>query len=244
MKPIKDWFEEIKNSNNYYEINDFLIEIGKTPNKESLFYINHFMDNLKLPLFEKIKINIVYNLGEIGQLIKLEDNQIDKLYTIYYESDRWVRNEAIQAFEKISKIKKLSEKVIKLITLSLGEEYIPIIINSLKLLKNLEIVPDFTLTKILFLLNSDNPQILELCTDILEKYIPNENKLFELLDHLQIYKILNKKAIRSLILMSFNSIIPLESFRKLILNSNWDLECKKLYYKEIDTYQKLLMKYL
>jgi len=83
---------------------------------------------------------------------------------------------------------------------------------------------------------------LELSTNILRKSIKNENTLVDLLNSFENYKILNKKGIRSILLIYFNSLDSLESFRKLILKSKWDISYKEMFLNEIDDYQRLLLK--
>ena len=100
---IEAHYKEAKESNDPEIINSFLIELGKDPNKGDLRYLDFFINNLEKQLYEKIKLNLIYVIGEIGHITPLTENYSQILYETYYISDRWVRNEIIQAIDKISK---------------------------------------------------------------------------------------------------------------------------------------------
>ena len=242
MDNILDWFEKIKKSNDPEKINDFLIEISKHPRFEYLSLIDYFIGYLAPKIHEQIKINLIYNLGELGKLEKIDIKFIDYLEKEYYNSDRWIRNEIIVAFRKISMNIDLSENVKEVIGRALNENYTPIKTNALKTLSHISNIPKFLLKNILHILNSSNSELEELSTNILRKSIKDENILVDLLDSFENYKILNKKGIRSILLIYFNSLDSLESFRKLILKSKWDISYKEMFLNEIDDYQRLLLK--
>ena len=75
------------------------------------------------------------------------------------------------------------------------------------------------------------------------KWYPYDSAwLFNLLNTLDNYKILKSRAVRSLLLIQFKSIMNLESFREMILNSKWDEDYKKIYLDEIDTFERIFVK--
>ncbi|MFX0187947.1 MAG: hypothetical protein ACFE8A_09435 [Candidatus Hodarchaeota archaeon] len=242
MNSIFDWFEKIKKSNDPEKINDFLIEISKHPRPEYLSLIDYFIGNLAPKIHEKTKINLIYNLGELGKLKRMDLKFIDYLMNEYYNSDRWIRNEIIIAFDKISINIHLSEQVIGLIGKALNEDYEPIKTNSLKVLSHVENIPMFTLRNVIQVLNTSTSEIEELSTMILQKAIRNENNLFDLLKFSKTYKNLNKKAIRSVLLINLNSIVSLESFGELVSKSKWESEFKERFLSEISNYENLLLK--
>ena len=115
MEILKNKFEEIKKAKNPEVINDFLMKLSEDPNIEYLNLLQYFIDNLETQTFEKVKLNIIFLLGEIGKLSTLDFKYLEFLLKAYYKSDRWVRNEIIQAFGKISKNTKLTDDIFKLI---------------------------------------------------------------------------------------------------------------------------------
>jgi hypothetical protein len=232
-------FEELKNPE---EINDLLIKLSKNPSFEDLKYVKHLIDKLDTPVFKKIELNLIFLLGEIGKENPLEDKYLTFLSETYYKSDRWIRNEIIQTIEKISKNTKISDDMIKLIGYAVNDDYFPIKINALKLLLVLGDLPLFIIRNIFQALNLKNSEIEGYCVKIFEKFLPDFNQLFSSLDYLENYKVLKTKAIRSLILIYFRSPMNLEAFREKISTSKWDLEYKEKFFKEIDTYEKILFK--
>ncbi|TFG25327.1 MAG: hypothetical protein EU529_01235 [Promethearchaeota archaeon] len=242
MEKLNKEFKNVKDSDNPDEINDFLIKLGKNPQHNHITFLKYFIEITDPEIHEQIKINLVYDLGEIGKLEIIDVKFIDYLMKEYYNSDRWIRNEIIVAFRKISMNTDLSEQVIQLIGNSLKEDYAPIKTNALKALSYINNIPKSLLKNILYILNSSNSELEELSTNILRKSIKNEFILVDLLDSLENYKILNKKGIRSILLIYFNSVDSLESFRELILKSKWDINYKEMFLNEIDDYQRLLLK--
>ena len=242
MALLNQEFDEIKESNNPDKINDFIIKLSENPNKEQFKYLEYFIDNLNTQILDKVKLNLIFALGQAGNLALIEEKYLNFLHKTYHYSDRWVRNEIIQAIEKISKKSKLNENVIFLIGNALNDDYTPIKINALKVLLNFKQVPDFIFTNIFRVLNSKDSAVLEECRRVL-KLLDSYN-LFGLLNQLDNYKILKPRAIRSLLIIQFRSILNLESFRELILGSNWDDDYKMNYFKEINTFQRIMAKNL
>lgn len=235
-------FDKIKDSNNPEIINDFIIKLSESPNKKYLKYLKYLIDNLNPQVLDKVKLNLIFILGEIGILELLGEEYLNFLYEIYHRSDRWVRNECLITLEKISKKSKLNENVIFLIGNALNDDYTPIKINAMKVLLNFKQVPDFIFTNIFRVLNSKDSAVLEECRRVLK--LLDISNLFGLLNQLDNYKILKSRAIRSLLIIQFRSILNLESFRELILGSNWDDNYKMNYFKEINTFQRIMAKNL
>jgi len=242
MELTTDSFEKAKKSENMEEINDFLIKLGKNPKIDYLKFLDFFINETEGPMYEKIKINLVYVLGEIGNLTKLEDNYLQKLIDIYCTSDRWVRKEVIQAINKISKESNLNENIIGLLGNALMDDYLPVILSALGVLLNFKIFPNSILRNFYQVLNSKESEIVDFCIRVLETVPLETQSIFELLNFSENYKILKPQAIRSLLLTKFKSLLNLESFREKIFNSGWDNSFKENYLKEIDTLQRILIK--
>jgi len=244
MELLKQKFDEIKESNNPEVINDFLIKLGDNPNIGHLNYLKYFVEYLDPQILDKIKLNLIFVLGEIGNLTLLPAEYLLLLEEIYYKSDRWIRNEVIQAIDKISKNTELNEKTVELISNALNDEYSVIKISTLKLISNFKKLPDSILKNLIRLMNSKDSEILEGCRRILKRIPQQPDRIFNLLNRSDNYKILKQRGIRSLLLIQYKSIVNAESFREMILNSNWDKTNKENYIKEIITFERILMKNL
>jgi len=242
MDLLKQSFDEIKESKNPKTINDFIIKLSENLNINYIKYLSYFIKNLDTEIFEKIKLNLIYVLGEIGKLTPLPGEYLLLLEEVYYKSDRWVRNEIIQAIFKISKNSELNEKTIELISNALNDEYSVIKINTLKLLSNFKKLPDSILKNLIRLMNSKDSEILEGCRRILKRIPQQPERIFNLLNRSENYKILKQRGIRSLLLIQFKSIVNTESFREMISNSSWDDSYKENYIKEINTFERILIK--
>jgi hypothetical protein len=242
MTHIKLRFEEIKSTCIPEHINDFLIELCNDPISEYLEYIDYFIENLDPQAFKKVKLNIFFLLGEIGNLIPLPDNYLSLMEKEYYLSDRWLRNEIIQAIHKASKNKDLNEKTIELISNALSDEYSHIVLNALKLILNFKNIPDKILKHLILLMNSRDSELLDICRRIFEKYSQHPERIFHILDKEHDFKFLKPHGIRSLLLISIESIFNAESFRELIINSDWERKYKDNFMKELETFEKILLK--
>jgi len=240
MELIKKSFEEIKRTKNQEEINKFLINLSHNPLEEHLEFVDFFISNLEPHIINSVKLNLIFLLGEIGKKTTLQREFINFILNAYTTSDRWVRNEIIQTFEKILKHSQLSENIIELIENALNDDYKPIKQNSLNILFKLEKQPN--VRNVFHILNSKESELVELGLDVLIKHLPSNTQLFDSLNTSENYRILKSKAIRTLLLFNFRSLIDLESFRNLIIKSNWLTDFKEKYLKEIDTYEKLRIK--
>lgn len=244
MNSLENQFDIVKKSKDPEELNDFLIEIGKQPQIEYLSFIDYFIENCDPLLFQQVKLNLIYVLGEVGKLIKIHDNFISFLIKEYNNSDRWVRGEIISAFNKISINVTLGNNIIELLGTASNEEYIPNSINALNALYKLNTLPKTILRNIFNVFNSSNSEIIELSTAVLFKIVKNEEELFESLLQNGNYKILKKNAIRSLLIIYFKSLSSIESFSQKIFESKIESFHKEIFLKEIETYKRILSKVL
>lgn len=244
MELLNNNFEEIKRVNDPDIINDFLIKLSKDPNKDYLIYINYLLNNLEAQILNKVKLNIIFLIGEIGGLTNLNDRFLIFLIETYYISDRWIRNEIIQAIEKISTNSDITEKVIELVGNAVNDDYSPIRVNALRVILNLKEFPSGLRRNIFQTLNLKDSELERYCIQILDKFLPDFNQLTNSLNNSDNYKILKPYTIRILLLVYFRSPLNLESFRQKISNSNWENEYKEIYLKEIGTYERILLKRL
>jgi hypothetical protein len=244
MELIRLNFDKIKESNNPEAINDFLISLSEDPKEEYLNFLDYFINEAEERIYEKVKLNLIFVLGEIGKLTKVSDKYLQKLRDIYFTSDRWVRYEIIQAINKISKQTKLSDKILALLGNALNDDYLPVKKSVLEILKILEFLPNSILIQIFRVLNSKDSEVLDLCRQVLERVPIDSNSIFKSLDTSENYTILKPRAIRALLLMKFKSISNLEAFREMIFKSGWEFNIKERYLKEIDTLQRILLKTL
>ncbi|MFX0029477.1 MAG: HEAT repeat domain-containing protein [Candidatus Hermodarchaeota archaeon] len=242
MELSKQNLDEIKKSNNPEIINNFLIKVSKNPKTEYLSFLQDLIEYLNPQILDKVKLNLIFALGEIGSLISIDEYYQNFLYETYHHSDRWVRNEIIQSIEKISSKSDLNRNIIGLVGSALNDDYNPIQYNALRVLKNLSSFPDSVFKNLFHALNSKNPEVIEGCKELLDKIRFNPQEFFNLLNQYENYKILKPRAIRSLLLIQFKSIIQLESFRDNILSSEWDKNYIEKFLKELDTYERILIK--
>ncbi len=224
------------------EINEFIIQLSKNPKIESLKIIDYFIDELSNEYLNKIKINLIYLLGKIASNVKIKDKYINFLLEQHAISDRWVRNEIIIALKFISQNQNLNDNIKTLLLNSLNESYLPIVSNVLDIFLNFDNIEQALMKNILQLLNIGDHTISILCKKILKKNIKNEIQLFEILNEENYYKIINNRMFRQIIVSFFNSILDLESFKSIIENSSWEVNIKESFLKEINTFQKILLK--
>lgn len=242
---LEEKFKIVKNSKDPEELDDFLIEIGKHPQIKYLSFIEYFIENCDPPLFHKIKLNLIYALGGVGTVKKIDDNFINFLIKEYYNSDRWVRGEIINTFDKISVNIALDRNVIELLGTASNEEYLPNSINALNIIsKRIRNIPRTILRNIFNVFNSSNSDLRELSSMVLIKIVKNEEELLESLLQNNSYKILKKNAIRSLLILYFKSLSNIESFSQKISVSKMESIHKEIFLKEIETYKKILLKVL
>ena len=245
MEEIIKNFENIKNSKDSDIINDFLVNIGRDPKREYLSILDFFIDNHDLEVFNKIKINLIYILGELGAFTIIDDKYINFLIGEYFISDRWIRNEIVSAFSKIGNRTKLPKRILDILKYAIIDDYLPIVINGMKSLLYFDNIADDLLRNLFRTLKSQDSELNKELSKVMKKFFINEILLFEKLSVLDNYKNFDKKSIRSLIIIFFNSVISLknlESFRDLIKRSEWENRYKEMFLDEINVYEKLLLR--
>jgi hypothetical protein len=242
MVSFEQEFDSLKESDNPEILNEFLIKLSKSPNIEYFEFIEYLINNVDIKIFEKIKLNLVYLIGEIAKTSLIDRKYLDFLSETYYSSDRWVRDEIIRAIEKISKRNEIGEELIKLIGHGINDDYPPIRIDALKAILNLDKIPVFVYKNIFLALNSRENELERISSEILSKNLSDYRELFNILDISENYKICKSNAIRSLLLTFFQSPFNIEFFRVKILQSNWENEHKKMFLNEINTYEKIILK--
>ncbi|MFO7797367.1 MAG: hypothetical protein R6W84_14585, partial [Promethearchaeia archaeon] len=105
--------------------------------------------------------------------------------------------------------------------------------------------PEFNIIKNLLIgLDTRDSEVLNNCKKILQNQIKNEKQLFEILDNQETFKDINKQAFRTILTLFFQSVINVEKFRERIENSEWNIKHKEEFLKEIDTYQRILLRNL
>ena len=244
MGNIEELFLKLKNSENSEAINDFLIELGNNPQEEYLSYLDYFIKECQPSIIENIKINLIYVLGQIGKNKKLTGRYIDYLHDEYFKSDRWVRNEILQALDFIAIHKTLPEKIFKTIEHGLTDEYLPIKMNALSILLHFNSLPNSVMNKLIGILSSSESKLLDSLSRIFNKCKTNDIQLFEIINQDNLYMNMDKQSIRRLFIVYFKSVFDLESFRKLIINSGWSTKHKEMFLKELYTFEKILLKNL
>ena len=234
-------FEEIKYSSDSEEINEFLIKIAHEPREKYLSYINYFIDNISKELLNKIRVNLVYLIGEIASVAAIPSDFLDFLKNQYYSSDRWERNEIIKAFKNIIKHQHIGKDYVDLIASAVKEDYLILKENAFEVLLELNNIREENIQDIILSIDSNEREIIKLARKVLQKVIKNKEKLFTILDNNDIYKYIDKIAIRTLLLTFFKTVMSVERFREQILNSEWEKHAKTLFLDEIDTYEKILL---
>ncbi|MFW9947414.1 MAG: hypothetical protein ACFFDX_11385 [Candidatus Odinarchaeota archaeon] len=240
MERDESFFKELIKNEDFKLINDILIEVSKRPNKNDLNKINFLITDASISVLEKIKLNLIYFLGEFGKVEKLDVKYLQFLVNSYFNSDRWIRNEIIETFNKLSKANELTDEIITILAYAILEDYTPIKNNALDAIKKLDFLPDLILKNLLKILEHSSRELVENIIKVLKFHFENSQALFSMLNSSKNFTFLEKNSIRSLLVAYFDSIINLEAFRKKIINSEWPEKHKTLFYNEIDTYQKIL----
>lgn len=242
MDEIEKITIKIRNTTNPQEINNILIELSKKPNVKLLAIIDYLLDSLPIPMLEKVKMNLIFLLGGIGNISILNQKYLNFLIENYYNSDRWVRNEIIQAFLQILQYHEYNNEILEILNYALNEDYTPIKRSALNVLMLFKRLPKIELKTLLRVLDTDNSEIVEKGIIILKKFIQNRNDLFGLLNTSKNYTILSKSIIRILIIAYFDSKDELELFKENIKSSEWEDKYKVLCNTEITSFQNIFMK--
>jgi len=238
---ITDWFEEVKDSESSEDINEFLIALGREIEDSHRNVIHHFIKKIKTPLGESFKLNLVYVIGELGKKVPLEEALITILIEIYYQSDRWIRNETIQAFGKIYQIEPPLPKVMEIVARALMDEYPSIKLSSAKILANMAEISPLALRNILRTIDTHDKDLMRYYKKIIFNHLHTEHDLFYILDSENLYAILKPRSIRNIIMTFFDNVLPLKSFGALIDHSTWEMEQKELFQKEINDFMRALV---
>jgi hypothetical protein len=234
------YFKELVKCEDIDLINNYLIEASRQPDKKFLSSINFLIENANKSVLKRIKLNLVFLLGEIGKNEKLNNKYLRFLVNSYFNSDRWIRNEILETFNKLSIENELTDEIGNILAYSLLEEYDPTKYSALSVIKKLEFLPDLILKNLLKILEHSSRGVVESSIIILKLHFESGQAFFNMLNTSENYNILGKNSIRSLLIAYFDSIIDLEAFRKKITDSEWPEKNKTLFYNEIDTYQKIL----
>jgi len=245
LKSLDEILKSIKKEKNPEKINDVLLTLGQDASSDHLQVIDFLISSFNSSFLEKVKINIIYLLGNIGQKEKLPKKYIDYLNDSYFNSDRWIRNEIIQALDKISDMNPISDQNMSLFQVSLKEDYDLIRISALNFISNLKEINNELLKDIILLLEDNNSRIGELTSKIINEHVKEEKALFDILNEAEFRKKLNKRMIRKLLVIIFDNPLKfgsLNSFKLLVENAKWEKEVKEMILNEIDIYIKIFLK--
>ncbi|MFX1558561.1 MAG: hypothetical protein ACFFC9_15010 [Promethearchaeota archaeon] len=234
--------EKILDSNDPEKINDFLISLSKNPEEISSDLFNFILKNLDSNTLEKIKMNFIFLLGEIGKIKKIDDNFYTYLIDSYFDSDRWVRDEILGAFIKISYFFPPNEDLVELLSFAINEDYFPLKKKALDLLNLIEKVPLDIINKLFKNLDVPDSVIVDKIMNIFKKNIKNQKELMEFLNYSENYKVLNNSIIRTLLINYVHSINNLSELRSSVQNCNWNEKFKNLLINESKIYEKILLK--
>jgi hypothetical protein len=227
----------------YSSINDFLIESSKSPNVKDLKYIDILLNVPDLELRKNYILNLVFYLGELGKSTILDEKYVIFMKTIYFQSDRWVRNEILTAFLKFIRKMKLSEDIFIIIRNAITDEYLEIKLNAIKIINQVEIIPEDISLRVLLNFGSDNPELISYSSRIIEKIVKSNHNLINLLKKLNdINPNLDIGLIRNLLINLFESVLKLERFREDLTESDLPEQLKQKFLNEIKIMQKILLK--
>ena len=222
-----------KNNFNLSLINDTIIEFSKEPKDFHFEIVDFLLNKLDKEDLPKININLIYLLGELGKIKKLEQKYYQYLYKTYFSSDRWIRSEILKVLEKNIEIVKSNDDFIELLASALSEDYEMNNDIALKIINQLDLFPISLFKNFLTLLNKEQSELKENIDTILVKHLNDESLIFNTLNQKNYYQILKPNGLR-LILQSFiPSINKIASLQKLIQNSDWNFEIKSMYLDEI-----------
>ena len=242
MEDLNKLKKEIINLKDSEKINDILIQLSKNITQDALTIVDFLIKELDINQLNKVNLNLVFLIGELGNMMKLEPKYLDYLVKLYYKSDRWVRNEILQAIFKILTFRTPDKVILNLIEDGLKEDYEPIQKNSLKVLSLYDDIPTETLRLIISMLKPIKTDLIELAVKILNRPFKNEETIFNFLNCHQNYKILNKERIRIILTEFLPTIQQLENFQKKITDSDWEDEIKTNILQEITTLERIFLK--
>ena len=237
-KKLTDYIE----LKDFDSINDFLIEISGVPNENDLKSIDILINVLDLELRKNYILNLVFYLGELGKIIILDQKYVNFMKTVYFQSDRWVRNEILTSILKFIH-KKKSEDLFAIIRNAITDEYSPIKLNAIKIINQIDTIPEDILTKVVLNFRSDNSEVISYSSQIIKKITKSNQILINLLKKVNdVNPNIEKVLIRNLLITLFESVIELEHFRDDLSESELPEEFKQKFLNEINIMQKILLR--
>ncbi len=243
MENLPKLYKKALKSKNPEKLNDVLIELGKDPKMEYLSVVDDLINNCKPPIINKVKINLVYLVSQISTIGALDKKYLNYLIEKYYDSDIWIRSEIVTALDKFLKTNKITdENLTKLVANALREDYEPIKLSALNILRYFDEIPDVIFRSIILALNERDENFEEGVSKFLKKFLKTETQLFDALNTSETYKILKKNAFRRLLIIFYDSINDLQSFQKRIKESDWENQYKDLFLREMETFNTIISK--
>jgi len=237
-KKLTDYIE----LKDFDSINDFLIEISGVPNENDLKSIDILINVLDLELRKNYILNLVFYLGELGKIIILDQKYVNFMKTVYFQSDRWVRNEILTSILKFIH-KKKSEDLFAIIRNAITDEYSTIKLNAIKIINQIDTIPEDILTKVVLNFRSDNSEVISYSSQIIKKITKSNQILINLLKKVNdVNPNIEKVLIRNLLITLFESVIELEHFRDDLSESELPEEFKQKFLNEINIMQKILLR--
>jgi len=237
-KHLEDYIKK----ENHDAINEYLIEISKSPQLKNLLDVEYLINNSPDSFLYHFVINLIYLLGEISRNHFLSDYYIKFLIETFFKSDRWIRKEILSNFLKSIRIDDLFQKISDVIEFALVDDYEPIIFDALMLTYHAKKIPDRFYPKIIKNLDSKNSKIVQESIKVLKKYVKSTDMLYEILLKENSINLYRKPILRSLLMIFFDEVHQVEEFKVKIMNSDLDLATKRSVISEINIYRSILQK--
>ena len=227
----------------YNSINDFLIESSRSPNANDLKYIDILLNVPDQEFRKNYILNLVFYLGELGKDTILDEKYVVFLKTIYFQSDRWVRNEVLISILKFIHKMEVGEDIFTIIRNAITDEYSTIKLNAIKIINQIDTIPEDILTKVVLNFRSDNSEVISYSSQIIKKITKSNQILINLLKKVNdVNPNIEKVLIRNLLITLFESVIELEHFRDDLSESELPEEFKQKFLNEINIMQKILLR--
>jgi hypothetical protein len=227
----------------YNSINDFLIESSKSPNAKDLKYIDILLNVPDLEFRKNYILNLVFYLGELGKSTILDEKYVIFMKNIYFQSDRWVRNEILTTILKFMLKTKLNEDIFTIIRNAITDEYLEIKLNAIRIINQVDNIPEDIALRVLLNFGSNNSELISYSSRIIKKNVKSNQILINLLKKLyDINPNLEIGLIRNLLINLFESVLELEHFREDLSESELAERFKQKFLNEIKIMQKILLK--
>jgi hypothetical protein len=243
MDALSNKFNEFLRQGDTDKLNDLLIEWSNNPKDDYLKFIEALIYLKDLHIQNKLIINLVFLLGQIGQKIPIDSIFIEFLEESYYKSDKWVRAEILNALSIIRNV-PLSSKLTQIVHYALGEEHPQSVLKALDLLSTIGTVSNEFDASLIKLINNPHPNVHLQCLKVLSRKVHSEGELFLLLNQENNYNYVQKIAFRSLIIQFCTQIVDAVRFKDRVMNANWNSEKKEEFLSELEIYIKILEKSL